>query len=67
MKNVNVSVSEDGILTLKVNLKDSQGMSKSGKSEIFGTTSGNTELADQGWPGFFVGMNVYKTSPKTGD
>lgn len=58
MKNVEMSV-DHGILTIKVDLTKTQGMSKSGKSEIIASTEGN-----QAVPGTdlraFVGLNVYK-------
>ena len=58
MKNVTLEVSEDKILTIKVDLKQSFGPSASGKSEIIASTEGNVSL--DGDHGVKVGLNVYR-------
>lgn len=57
MKNVQTSV-KDGILTLTVNLKQTYGASKSGKSTVIASTKGN--LLVEGTKDTYVGLNVYK-------
>lgn len=57
MKNVTMEVVGDE-LTIKVNLKQEFGKSKSGKTVVVGTTEGNPEIP--GVPGYFAGVNVYK-------
>lgn len=52
----NVEVYEDGnYIWLKVDKSQSQGPSKSGKTTVIGTTSGN-----KGVCGVTIGLNVYK-------
>jgi len=53
-----LEVSEDKILTIKVDLKQSFGPSASGKSEIIASTEGNISL--DGDHGVKVGLNVYR-------
>ena len=57
MKNTKVVVDSKGIMTITVDTNKSQGLSKSGKTEILGTTSGNAEIDESG---IYVGLNVYK-------
>jgi hypothetical protein len=45
-----------GILTIIVDLNKELGVSKSGKSMIIATTSGNVEIV----PGVIAGINIYK-------
>lgn len=53
----NIKVEAKGnALVMSVDLTKSFGPSKSGKSEIIATTSGNIEVA----PGIFAGINIYK-------
>ena len=59
MKNVKITVNEDGILTVTVDLKQSFGTSKSGKSEIIGSTEGNV-TAPEPYSDIKVGLNVYR-------
>jgi len=59
MKNVSFEVSEDSILTIVVDLKQSFGTSKSGKSEIIGSTEGNVS-APEPYDDVKVGLNVYR-------
>jgi hypothetical protein len=57
MVNVEMTVDTNKVLTIKVDLKTTNGMSKSGKSMIIASTEGNARL-----PGFentMVGLNVY--------
>jgi len=56
MKNVKTEV-KGNILTITIDLSQSQGRSKSGKTEIIATTSGNVNLADAG---VTLGLNCYK-------
>lgn len=44
------------ILTISIDLAQSAGPSKSGKSLVIGTTEGNKGIGD----GVFVGVNVYR-------
>lgn len=57
-KNIELSI-EGSILTLKIDLSKTSGESKSGKSQVIATTSGNKSL-----PGDFsdikIGINCYK-------
>ena len=46
---------EDGKLVIAIDLKNVKGLSKSGKSQIIATTSGNIKIGD-----VTVGLNVYK-------
>jgi hypothetical protein len=57
MKNVHVSV-KDSVLTLTVNLKQTYGASKSGKSTVIASTEGN--LLVEGTKDTYIGLNVYK-------
>jgi len=52
----NVTAEMQGpVLVLRIDTEQSQGRSKSGKSEILGTTSGAARMAD-----FVVNLNVYR-------
>jgi len=63
MKNTKIVVDSKGIMTITVDTNKSQGLSKSGKTEIIGTTSGNAEIDESG---VYVGLNVYKyAGPKS--
>lgn len=57
MKNVNLNVTPDGILTIQVNLKERHGRSASGKTEIVATSEGNQSLP--GFPEIKLGLNLY--------
>jgi len=57
MQNVQMSVKGD-VLTIMVNLAESQGASKTGKSEIIASTSGNVTVP--GKPDIKLGLNCYK-------
>jgi hypothetical protein len=56
MKNVAFTIEKD-TLVIRVNLKETQGKSKSEKNEIIGTTGGNVDV---GKDGIKFGLNVYK-------
>ena len=57
-KNIEAEVSKDGkTLILKVKLAKSFGLSKSGKTDIIATSSGNVRLADTD---AFMGLNIYR-------
>jgi hypothetical protein len=57
-KNVSYVISGT-ILTLTVDLSKEQGTSKSGKSNVIGTTSGNKKITyNEGT--ISIGLNVYK-------
>ena len=59
MKNCEFTI--DGqILTIKVDLSKNHGRSKSGKSIVIGTTSGNVPVDPADHPGVAAGVNVYK-------
>ena len=59
MKNIDMTVSKDGVLNIAVDLKQTFGTSKSGKSEIIGTTEGNI-AAPAPYDDVRVGLNVYR-------
>lgn len=56
-KNIEATV-KDGILTLRIDLKKTQGKSASGKSTIVATTAGNQEV--EGADGLLLGLNAYR-------
>lgn len=47
---------EDNILTIQVDLSKNMGVSKSGKSKVIATTSGNVTVKDD----IKLGLNIYK-------
>jgi len=57
MSNIEMKTS-GSILTITVDLAKSCGRSKSGKSEIIATTSGNKPLP--GYADIKIGLNIYK-------
>ncbi len=57
MQNVKLTV-KGSILTAEVDLSKQHGTSKSGKSIVIGTTSGNKPI--EGHDGMKIGLNVYK-------
>jgi hypothetical protein len=59
MKNINMIVDKDNILTIKVDLNQNFGESKSGKSTVIASTEGNVAL-DGGLSNIKIGLNVYK-------
>ena len=57
-QNVKMEVGSDGVLTIRVQLKDVQTYpSVSGKTRIIATTGGNVPVA--GFPDVKVGLNIY--------
>ena len=57
MKNVDMKI--DGkILTIKVDLAQDHGPSKSGKTIIIATTEGNASIPGAG--GAIIGLNIYR-------
>jgi len=60
-KNVAVKV-QGNKLTVEIDLKKSQGPSRSGKTEIIGTTSGNVSV--EGHEGVCLGVNCYNMNQK---
>ena len=59
MKNITMVVDKDNILTIRVDLNENFGESKSGKSEIIASTEGNVAL-DGELSNIRIGLNVYK-------
>lgn len=58
MKNIEMKVDKN-ILTIKIDLTKSFGASKSGKTQIIATTSGNVGVPDS-QDAIKIGVNVYK-------
>ena len=56
MKNVTMRT-ENGLLVITVDPTKNFGQSKSGKTKIVATTSGNQPVA--GFPKMFIGLNVF--------
>ena len=56
MKNVETTVSKDGLLTIKVDLTKEYGRSRSGKTIIIASTEGNHQVAS----GVCLVLNCYK-------
>lgn len=63
MKNVKCSVNGQ-VMTITVDLSQDLGASASGKTHLVATTEGNAEIP--GFPGFKLGVNLYKPIPKKG-
>lgn len=55
MKNIEIST-KGHVLTLTIDLSKTYGPSKSGKSIVIATTSGNRSIA----PDIYMGLNIYK-------
>ena len=60
MKNIQMEVDKNKILTIKIDLNESHGASKSGKSITIATTEGNAALTGE-LNNIKVGINVYKS------
>ena len=61
MKNVNMVIENDGkTLTIKVDVTQEFGPSKSGKTIIVASTEGNQTMAVPGRDPVVVGLNVYR-------
>lgn len=58
MKNIEMKV-KDKILTIKIDLTRDFGPSKSGKTTVIATTSGNVGVPDSDAK---IGVNVYKSA-----
>ena len=59
MKNIDMKVSKDKkTLTIVIDLTKEQGLSKSEKSMVIGTTSGNTKVPEH--DDISIGINCYK-------
>ncbi|MHB8597486.1 MAG: hypothetical protein ACYDER_11830 [Ktedonobacteraceae bacterium] len=61
MKNVDMQV-QGTILTIRIDLSQSFGLSGSGKSETIATTAGNVSLP--GREEVKIGVNVYRTQSR---
>jgi len=60
MKNVDIDIdSKKQILTIKIDLSEDFGDSKSGKSIIVATTGGNVSLGGE-FKDVMIGLNVYR-------
>lgn len=57
MTNCNMDVDDNGILTIIVDLKKRYNKSKSGKTTIVATTSGNMGVPEN--PDMKIGLNIY--------
>ena len=51
---------QDGKLMIIIDMNAKTTPSKSGKSNIIATTSGNVNLDEYGLPDCFLGLNLYK-------
>ena len=61
MKNVNMVIENDGkTLTIKVDVTQEFGPSKSGKTIIVASTEGNQTVAVPGHDPVVVGLNIYR-------
>ena len=58
MKNMIMEV-KDNKLTITIDLTEEQGMSKSGKSMVIATTSGNVSIPEN--DDIKIGLNIYKS------
>lgn len=59
MQNVEMSVDTKGILTIKIDLNQNFGPSKSGKTQIIASTCGN-KAVDNAKNGAVIGINCYR-------
>jgi len=57
MKNIEMKV-EGEILTIRINLAEDFGASRTGKTRIIASTEGNKPV--EGKPGIYVGVNCYR-------
>lgn len=58
MKNVEMSMNKEGILIIKIDTKQTHGLSGSGKNTIIASTGGNVTV--DGTDGIKIGINCYK-------
>ena len=64
MKNVEMKVDEQGILTIKIDTKTRLGESKSGKTIMLASTEGNQRVNGSE---VFIGLNCYVYPDKKGN
>ena len=60
IKNVNMAISDGGILTITVDLNEEYGLSKSGKNVVIATTAGNADVPSMENLGVKIGLNIFK-------
>lgn len=61
MKNAAITTDKKGIMTITVDTNKEFGLSRSGKTTIIATSSGNVEVEE----GIYLGLNVYRyANPK---
>jgi hypothetical protein len=67
MQNISFSIDDEQILTIKINLKQSIGDSRSGRSEVLASTGGNLRLAnsDGTFRDEIVNLSVTRRKPGT--
>lgn len=58
--NVNYEIDAKGKLKIEVDLKKENGLSKSGKTIVIGSSQGNARIYDEKGNEFVFGLNVYK-------
>ena len=61
MKNVQMTMDKDGILTIKIDTKQEHGLTGSGKNIIVASSCGNVTI--DGTNGIKIGINCYKKAP----
>lgn len=54
--NIQVNITDDGILTLRIDLNKSGSRSYSGKSDVLASTHGNKEISHN----IYLGLNCYR-------
>jgi hypothetical protein len=65
MQNVEIKRTKDR-LVIEIDLTKSYGPSKSGKTIIIASTSGNASIPGENKEGIKVGLNVFKPNPTNG-
>ena len=55
-----LATNDNGALRLVIDPGKTNGRSKSGKSEVIASTGGNVDLAELGFPGLKMGLNIYR-------
>jgi len=63
MQNMVMNVSKKGILTVKIDLNETIGYSRTGKSILIASTEGNIDVPDTE-DEIKIGLNVYKPNPE---
>jgi len=56
-KNVEIDLQDSGLLTIRIDTKKTCGLSKTGKSMVIASTSGNIVISDDG---IVLGINCYR-------